>query len=153
MKTTEVTNYTIYGIYEKDSGACLYVGETSLKLSRRLTHHATKKNCVMYPVIQELGRENIEIRPILTIYGTGKMARELESNITNVFLKADAPLQGRKIADSPDEELREVFAEKQHDYWQAVKAGDVYRPSYTPNHPEVAAAYLKKHHKNKTKNH
>lgn len=149
MKISETRNHTIYGIYEKDSNACLYIGETSLKLSRRLTLHATKKNCTMYPVIQEIGRENIEIRPILTTRCTGKFARELESNITKVFKQAGASIQGHKIADSPDEELREVFSERQRDYWEAVKAGDVYRPSYTPNHPNVAAAYLKKHHKNK----
>ena len=39
MKISETRNHTIYGIYEKDSNACLYIGETSLKLSRRLTLH------------------------------------------------------------------------------------------------------------------
>ena len=55
--------YKIYALVNKLTGEPFYIGCTKRTLSIRLSNHLTTKNaCSSKTVIQEIGRENIEIR-------------------------------------------------------------------------------------------
>lgn len=57
----------VYALYNKKTDDIVYIGSTTLKLSQRFTSHrstAKHSNNQLYSTLNQLGFENIEIKPL-----------------------------------------------------------------------------------------
>ena len=63
------SNWKIYGIYENDTGECIYIGRTSMSLENRWFYHTwggNKKGGPVWRYMQEKGIDRFHIELILT---------------------------------------------------------------------------------------
>lgn len=61
-------DWKIYGIFEKRSGECVYIGRTSMSLENRWFYHTWKENKKASPIwkyIQEKGAESFTIEVLM----------------------------------------------------------------------------------------